>query len=274
MGAPNGVKPHVERALPSTPVQLGPADGGAPPPDMREMVLRLHAVSAGYGEQPVVRDVDISVHEGEVVALFGPNGAGKSTTLLTAIGRLPLSQGRVQWWNLPKPPAPHRLARLGVSYVPEGRSVISSMSVSDNLKLGAGGVDGATALFPELGKLLNRSAGLLSGGEQQMLVLARALARKPRVLLLDELSLGLAPLVVGRLIRVLRQVVEVERLTVVIVEQQARRAIGLADRWYLLRNGRVVDEGDARAGVERLAQGYLVKPDIADPGDAQEPAAG
>jgi branched-chain amino acid transport system ATP-binding protein len=240
MGAPNGV-------------------------DSRKVVLGLHAVSAGYGEQPVVRDIDITVREGEVVALFGPNGAGKSTTLLTAIGRLPPSQGRVQWWDLPKPPAPHRLARLGVSYVPEGRSVISSMSVSDNLKLGAGGVDGAVGLFPELGKLLNRPAGLLSGGEQQMLVLARALARKPRAVLLDELSLGLAPLIVERLIRVLRQVARTEGLTVVMVEQQARRAIGLADRWYLLRNGRVVDEGDAHAGVERLTDGYLVGAPAADP---------
>lgn len=234
MGAPNGV-------------------------DLRDVVLRLDTVSAGYGEQPVVRDIDITVHNGEVVALFGPNGSGKSTTLLTAIGRLPLSQGRVQWWDLPKRPAPHRLAQLGVSYVPEGRSVISSMTVSDNLKLGAGGVDGAVSLFPELGKLLNRPAGLLSGGEQQMLVLARALARKPRALVLDELSLGLAPLIVDRLIRVLRQVAEAEGLTVVMVEQQARRAIGLADRWYLLRNGRIVDEGDAHSGVERLAQGYLVR---------------
>ena len=233
----------------------------APATTSREVVLQLHGVSAGYGDLPVIREIDLTVHEGEIVALFGPNGAGKSTTLLTAVGGLPLSAGRVQWWNETRRRPMHRLARAGVVYVPEGRSVISSMTVADNLRLVPDGVNLAVSYFPELQRLLGRPAGLLSGGEQQMLVLARALARKPRAVLLDELSLGLAPLAVERLLRVLREVVQSERLTVLMIEQQARRAISLADRWYLLLNGRVADAGDAKDGLGRLEQAYLLTPE-------------
>jgi branched-chain amino acid transport system ATP-binding protein len=137
----------------------------------------------------------------------------------------------------------HRLARAGLSYVPEQRSVVFALSARDNLKLGSGGVDGALRHFPELEPLLNRRAGLLSGGEQQMLSLGRALATKPKALLVDELSLGLAPLVVQRLLEAIRAACIQDGLGVLLVEQQARLALSIADRWYLLNNGTVVNKG-------------------------------
>jgi branched-chain amino acid transport system ATP-binding protein len=146
-----------------------------------------------------------------------------------------------------------------VAYVPEGRSVTAGLSARDNLRLGPGGVAGAVAVFEELEPLLDRPAGLLSGGEQQMLVLGRALAGRPRVLLVDELSLGLAPLVVERLLGALRRAADEEGLGVLLVEQQAREALGVADRWYLLRDGGLAHAGDGSDGLEVLQAPYLTR---------------
>jgi branched-chain amino acid transport system ATP-binding protein len=222
-----------------------------------EVVLEATGVTAGYGDLAAVRDLNLSVNAGEIVALFGPNGAGKTTTLLACVGLLPCTSGAVRWHGQPAPMSLHRLARRGVAYVPEGRSVTTSLSVRENLQLGRGDVDHAVAVFPELRPLLDRKAGLLSGGEQQMLTLGRALASRPRALLVDELSLGLAPLIVKRLLLALRHAADETGLAVLLVEQQARNALEVADRWYLLKSGAVVAHGDASSNVGVLEEAYL-----------------
>ena len=208
-------------------------------------VLELQGVTAGYGDLSAIRDISLALCPGEVVALFGPNGAGKTTTLMAAVGQLPRTGGRVFWRGVVASSALHRLARQGLCYVPEERSVISSLSARDNLKLGRGGIEGAVKYFPELTDLLDRRAGLLSGGEQQMLTLGRALATQPIALLVDELSLGLAPMIVDRLLAAIRDAADHDGLAVLLVEQQARRALSVADRWYLLNNGSIVTQGSA-----------------------------
>jgi branched-chain amino acid transport system ATP-binding protein len=215
-----------------------------------EPVLALEHVTAGYGDLSAIRDVSLQIGPGEVVALFGPNGAGKTTTLRAAVGRLSPIAGQVFWRGQPCSAPLHRLARDGLAYIPEERSIISDLSTRDNLKLGRGSVDAALRHFPELRPLLGRRAGFLSGGEQQMLTLARALAATPSVLLVDELSLGLAPLMVGRLLAAIRDAADRDGLAVLLVEQQARRALSVADRWYLLNNGNIITEGSAVNGAE------------------------
>ncbi|WP_433359782.1 ABC transporter ATP-binding protein [Streptosporangium sp. CA-115845] len=232
-----------------------PAASRTPP--TVDVPLRATGLVAGYGDLAVVHGVDIEVGAGEIVALLGPNGAGKSTTLLTLAGELAPLGGEVEWLGAPARGGLHSRAREGLGFVPEERSVFMSMSVRDNLLLGAGGVDPAVELFPELEKLLNRRAGLLSGGEQQMLTLARTLARAPRVVLADELSLGLAPIVVDRLMAAIEHAARTRNVGVILVEQQARRALRVADRWYLMRRGRVVANGVAADGAAELEAAYL-----------------
>jgi branched-chain amino acid transport system ATP-binding protein len=220
-------------------------------------VLETRGLTAGYGDLAAVRDVSLSVGRGEIVALFGTNGAGKTTTLMATVGALGRMAGEVRWRGWPTSGPVHRLAREGLAFVPEERSVISALSTLDNLRIGRGPVDRALAWFPELEPLLGRNAGLLSGGQQQMLTLARALATQPNALVVDELSIGLAPLVVDRLLAVLREAADERGLGVLLVEQQAQRAMAVADRWYLLANGRLVAEGDRHAGVEALRTAFL-----------------
>jgi branched-chain amino acid transport system ATP-binding protein len=220
-------------------------------------VLQAVDMTVGYGDLAAVRGVSLHVAPGEVVALFGPNGAGKSTTILALAGVLRCMRGEARWRGQPITSSLARLARDGLLLVPEGRTVTTRLSVRDNLVIGRGGVDGAVNLFPELGRLLDRPAGLLSGGEQQMLVLGRALAARPRALLVDELSLGLGPLIVARLLNVIRRAADEEQVAVLLVEQQARRALAVADRWYLLSSGSLVAEGDRSSGAESLELAYL-----------------
>lgn len=227
-----------------------PAPGpgtGAPGPGTGECLLAAEHVTAGYDDIACVRDVNLVLRRGEIVALIGPNGAGKTTTLLTLAGVLAPMAGQVLWMGAPTRAPLFRRVRSGLAYVPEGRSVLMGLSVRDNLLLGRGGIDPAVNLFPELERLMKRKAGLLSGGEQQMLTLARAVALRPTALLVDELSLGLSPIVVQRLIGALRVAAREEGISVLLVEQQARRVMTVADRWYLLRNGAVVAEGDTSA---------------------------
>ena len=160
-------------------------------------MLEIRGLTAGYGDVPVVHGIDLTVGGGEVVALLGPNGAGKTTTLLALGGVLP-STGEVRYDDRPLTGPLHRRVRRGLGLITEERAVFRQLSTGTNLALGAGGVDGALQVFPELDRLLDRKAGLLSGGEQQMVVLARALAARPRLLLVDEFSLGLAPMMVAR----------------------------------------------------------------------------
>ena len=220
-------------------------------------VLELCDLTAGYGALAAIRDVSLHIRAGEVVALFGPNGAGKSTTLLAAVGGIPRMAGHVNWCGKQTELPLHRLFRAGLAYVPEDRSVTPGLSVKDNLRLGPGGVDGALSYFPELKLLLPRQAGLLSGGEQKMLVLARALACKPKAILADEISLGLAPLIVERLLAALREAAIADGFSVLLVEQQVRRAMAVADRWYLLNGGRIRAEGDRTVGIAEIEEAYF-----------------
>ncbi|GAA3456541.1 ABC transporter permease subunit [Dactylosporangium matsuzakiense] len=209
-----------------------------------EPLVEARGLSAGYGDLAAVRDLDLVVRPGEIVALLGPNGAGKTTTLLTLAGELKPLAGTVRWRGSPAAARLHRRAREGMAFVPEERSVFMQLSTAENLRLGRGPRAAALDAFPELTPLLDRRAGLLSGGEQQILTLARALAGRPALLLADELSLGLAPLVVDRLLRAIRRAAD-EGLGVLLVEQQAARALEVADRAYVLRRGRVITEGPA-----------------------------
>jgi len=223
----------------------------------RPPVLESVNITAGYEGSPAVSDINLEVRSGEIVALFGANGAGKSTTILALAGVIPSMQGHRRWRGNPTTSPLHRLARDGLMLVPEGGSVITALSARANLQIGRGGIKAALEYFPELEALLERPAGLLSGGEQRMLVLARALAGEPRALLVDELSLGLAPIVVDSLYVALRQAATSKGIAVLLVEQQARRALSITDRWYLLSGGTITGEGDRRTTIGELELAYL-----------------
>jgi branched-chain amino acid transport system ATP-binding protein len=232
---------------------------------MPEQLLRLEAVHAGYNGAPVVRDLNLHVAAGEVVALLGPNGAGKTTTLSTIAGLLPCIAGTVAVDGEDTAGLPtHKLARRGVALVPEGRSLFFGMTVAEHLRLaetkGSMRRDALLELLPELRKCLDRKAGVLSGGEQQMLAVGRALVSAPRVLLVDEMSLGLAPVIVERLLPILRRVADELAAAVLFVEQHVSLALEVADRAYVLSHGRLVLEGaarDLRGRRDLLRSSYL-----------------
>ena len=235
------------------------------PPDA---AVEARGLCAGYGARAVVHDVDVVVRPGEVVALLGPNGAGKTTTLLALAGELPLLAGEVllngRATNLPL----HRRARNGLSFVTEERSVFRGLSARDNLRVADVDPADALRLFPELEPRLDVRGGLLSGGEQQMLTLARALCRRPSILLADELSLGLAPLVVRRLLEAVRAAADEQGTAVLLVEQHVRKALEHSDRAYIMRRGRIELSGTAdemRARLSEIEDSYLSR-DGAQPG--------
>jgi len=219
---------------------------------MTDTLIEARGLSAGYGKMAVVRDLDLHVDAGEVVALVGPNGAGKTTTLLTLAGELAPLEGEVSFMGAPTTAPMHARCRNGLSFVTEERSVIMDMSVADNLKLAAVAPEVAIGLFPALERILGRSAGLCSGGEQQMLTLARALGRDPEVLLADELSLGLAPLIVTHLLAALRSAADEKGIAVLLVEQHVRQALQMADRVYVMERGRVALSGTSAEVADQL----------------------
>jgi branched-chain amino acid transport system ATP-binding protein len=229
-----------------------------------EVVLELTGLHAGYDGLPVVRGLDLEVRAGEVVALLGPNGAGKTTTLLTISGILPTIAGSVSVvGRAPQHRKPWNLALRGVAHVPEDRALFLSLTVAENLRLARRGrADLSLALdrFPALKPLLNRRAGLLSGGEQQMLALGRALMSEPRVLIVDEMSLGLAPVIVQRLLPILRQVADDSGAAVLMVEQHVDLALQISDWAYVLSHGELVEQAsakDLRKSRAALAASYL-----------------
>ncbi|MCW2982723.1 MAG: putative high-affinity branched-chain amino acid transport protein superfamily, atp bind [Conexibacter sp.] len=229
-------------------------------------VMSAQGLTAGYGAMPVIRDVTLEVHPGEVVALLGANGAGKTTTLLALSGELPLMGGEVLMDGTKRGASLHRLARNGLSYVTEERSVFKGMSTLDNLRVAGVDPDRVMALFPELERRLHVRGGLLSGGEQQMLTLGRALARQPRVLLADELSMGLAPLVVTRLLAAVRQAADEQGTAVLLVEQHARKALRFSDRVYVMRRGRIemsAAAAEASSRIFEIEESYLAGKDEA-----------
>jgi branched-chain amino acid transport system ATP-binding protein len=225
-----------------------------------DTLIECSKLTAGYGELAVVRELDLHVRSGEVVALLGPNGAGKTTTLLTLAGELTPLGGEVKWMGVVTTAPMHARCRNGLGYLTEERSVIMNLTALENLRLADVPVDVACELFPALAHLLNRRAGLLSGGEQQMLSLARALGRQPHVLLADELSLGLAPLIVDRLLTAVREAADTRGVGVLLVEQHVRKALTVADRVYVMERGKIVMSGtadEARANLAEIESAYL-----------------
>ena len=215
-------------------------------------LLIARGLAAGYGSMPVIQDLDIEVCQGEVVALLGANGAGKTTTVLALSGELPLSAGKLQFDGTKSKAPLHRRAHAGMATVMEGRSVFTGMSTEDNLRVAGVDTGRVLELFPELVSGLSVRAGLLSGGEQQMLSLGRALAGSPRLLLADELSLGLAPKIVTRLLKAVREAADESRLGALLVEQHARKALRFSDRVYVMRRGRVVMSESAQDALNDL----------------------
>jgi branched-chain amino acid transport system ATP-binding protein len=223
-------------------------------------LLECRGLAAGYGTVAVVRDVDLHVEPGEVVALIGPNGAGKTTTLLTLAGELPTIAGDVVFRGRVTKAPLFRRVRNGMGFVTEERSVFMALTTEENLRIAGVSRADAVGIFPELGPLMARTAGLLSGGEQQMLTLARALARDPKLLLVDELSLGLAPVVVKRLLQTVRRAADEQSTGILLVEQHVRQALHIADRVYVMQRGRIVMSGTAHevhGRIDEIEATYL-----------------
>ena len=233
---------------------------GAATAGTAEPAIEARMMSAGYGAQPVVHELQLDVKPGEVVALLGPNGAGKTTTLLALAGELPLLAGSVAIDGRVTSAPLHKRAQRGLVFVTEEKSVFMDLTARDNLKVARVDLADALALFPELERRLDVRGGLLSGGEQQMLALARGLCRRPRVLLADELSLGLAPMVVTRLLEAVRDAADIFGSAVLLVEQHVRQALRYADRAYVMRRGRIDLSGtttELRGRLSEIENSYL-----------------
>jgi len=233
-------------------------------------MLAVDDVFSGYGKSQVLHGVSLSVNEGEIVALIGANGAGKSTLLKTISGLVQTRSGTIRFQNTEiQNLSAHRIVESGVSQVAEGRAMLKRMTVLENLRIGAHvrkdkevgqDIDQIFSKFPVLGERHDQLAGLLSGGEQQMLAIGRALMARPRILLLDEPSLGLAPMVVTEIFRTLRALRD-DETTIFLVEQNARRALQVADRGYVLERGQIALEGTGQRLLddEKIQQTYLGK---------------
>ncbi len=239
---------------------------------MTAPALEIDSLVAGYANGPVLHGVSLRVDPGEVVAMLGPNGAGKSTTLRAVSGLIQVEGGviRLAGTDLTSV-SPSARARAGIAHVPEDRGLFRGLTVAEHLRLGPRteklDADVAYEYFPALKAISGRMAGVLSGGEQQMLAMARALGRRPQVLLLDELSLGLAPVIVEGLLPVVRSYATEQKCAVLLVEQHVHLALGIADRAYLMANGTSSDSHDAhalRSDMTLVHASYLGGPEWAD----------
>ena len=224
-------------------------------------LLSVRGVKARYGSIIALHGIDLDVHDGEIVTLIGANGAGKSTLMMTIFGKPQAYEGRIEYAGRDITHLPtHEIARLGVAQSPEGRRIFPRMTVLENLQMGAtassetdiaADLDRVGALFPRLRERLRQRGGTLSGGEQQMLAIGRALMARPRLLLLDEPSLGLAPLIAQHIFEVIRELNRREKLTVFLVEQNAFHALKLAHRGYVMVNGLITLSGSGQELLDR-----------------------
>jgi len=235
-------------------------------------MLSVQDISSGYGRVLAIHDVNIKVEEGEVVVLIGANGAGKSTLLRTISGALKPSTGSILFQDQKiDGKKPHVIVNMGIVQIPEGRGILSRMTVKENLEMGAflrsdkagiaADLERVFQKLPRLKERLNQDAGTLSGGEQQMLAIGRGLMAKPKLFLMDEPSLGLAPVLVEFIFETIHDLREKDGYTILLVEQNANQALDVADRAYVLETGRIVLEGESQAlrDNEEVQRAYLGK---------------
>ncbi len=224
--------------------------------DMTNILLKVTGLKVAYGGIQAVKGVDFEVREGELVCLIGSNGAGKTSTMKAIAGTLPINDGDIEYLDKSvRGQGPWDLVKQGLAMVPEGRGVFTRMSIAENLQMGAyvrddkagilADIDKVFTIFPRLKERREQLAGTLSGGEQQMLAMGRALMSRPQVLLLDEPSMGLSPLMVDKIFEVVRDV-HAQGVTVLLVEQNASRALAIADRGYVMESGIITMTGDAK----------------------------
>ena len=236
---------------------------------MTNILLKVTGLKVAYGGIQAVKGVDFEVHEGELVSLIGSNGAGKTTTMKAITGSLPINEGDIEYLGKSiRGQGPWDLVRQGLAMVPEGRGVFARMSIVENLQMGAyirddkagilQDIDKVFTIFPRLKERRDQLAGTMSGGEQQMLAMGRALMSRPKVLLLDEPSMGLAPIMVDKIFEVVRDV-STQGVTVLLVEQNASRALSIADRGYVMESGLVTMSGDAKTMLKdpKVRAAYL-----------------
>lgn len=232
-------------------------------------MLKINQLNTHYGNIHALKGIDVEVNQGEIVSLIGSNGAGKSTTLLTIAGLLKASRGKITFQGKEiSNMAPHEIIKLGISLAPEGREVFPGLSVSENLQLGAfikkdkkkiqHSFERVYALFPRLKERQNQAAGTLSGGEQQMLAIGRALMSEPQLLMLDEPSLGLAPNIVAMIFELIRSINK-QGTTIMLIEQNANMALQVAHRAYVLETGKITLQGDAKelSNHQQVKEAYL-----------------
>ncbi len=221
----------------------------------RKPILSIKNLTVNYGAIQALKGADLDVYTGEIVAVIGANGAGKSTMMSAIVGAVPRAGGEVLLDGIPLPTKSYQIVKAGVSLSPEGRKVFAPLTVYENLEMGAFPLEDRSAiaeqlekvyhLFPRLKERHNQYAGTLSGGEQQMLAIGRALMAQPRVLLLDEPSLGLAPIIINEIFKELTEVNKLLGMTILIVEQNARKALLLSHRAYVLQTGKITMEGNS-----------------------------
>jgi branched-chain amino acid transport system ATP-binding protein len=233
-------------------------------------MLKLENIQAGYGNILAIKDVNIDINEGEIITLIGANGAGKSTTLMTISGVVPARSGRIFFDGQEiQSREPDEIVRMGICQVPEGRHIFPELTVQENLDMGAflrkdkkeikRDIEYVFSLFPILAERRGQDGGTLSGGEQQMLAMSRALMARPKLLLLDEPSMGLAPLVIRQIFEIIKQINAENKTTIFLVEQNANQALHIADRGYVIENGRIALSGSAESLLKNtdIQRAYL-----------------
>ena len=233
-------------------------------------MLELKNIEAGYGNVPVLKNISIQVNQGEIITLIGGNGAGKSTVLMTIAGLLACRSGRIIFrGKVINGIKPDQIVKLGISQVPEGRHIFPQLTVQENLDMGAylrkdkreikNDLEYVFSLFPILSDRRRQYGGTLSGGEQQMLAMSRALLARPALLLLDEPSMGLAPIIIQKIFKIIKSINKEHNTTIFLVEQNAHQALQIADRGYVLENGRITlsDSGENLMNNHQVQKAYL-----------------